>query len=232
MRKTAMLALLPALAAAPLNAQGFEGAVSVKTDTTDPNSLRNEVLHVTPGRMAITGLTGPASQIGAGAEMRILVDWTAAKITVLLPLAGQMAQMAQMNPQMKGIKIVTDIPAATATKASTLKALGTSQTIAGMKCDDYVETGVKEPRQLCLTKALGRFTMPSTGRGGRGGGGPSWANAIGDNGFPLKVWIPNGTVDFEATAVRPGSVPGSIFAIPDGYMDMGSLGRMGRGGGF
>ena len=73
---------------------------------------------------------------------------------------------------MKGMKIVADIPASTMTAGTGLTPLGTSQMIAGHKCNDFVETGAKDPYQLCLTKELGHFTMPATGREGRGGGGP------------------------------------------------------------
>jgi hypothetical protein len=232
MRRSAVLIATLAVLAARLPAQTFEGTVSVKTDSTDPNALLDLKLHLKGSQVAIVGMTGAGSQLGPGVEMRILIDWTTMKSTMLMPLAGAMAQMAQMNPSMKGIKIVSDIPASVVAKAGGVKPLGTSETIAGHRCDDFEETGVKVPHQLCLTKEFGRFTMPSTaGRGGRGGG-PSWTTAIGDNGFPLKVWTPGGKVDFEATSVRPGNVPAATFAIPDGYVDMGGLGRMGGRGGF
>jgi len=231
MRRSALFFLLPLLAAAPLAAQNFEGVVSVKTDTTDPNAMRDEKVHITPGRVAVTGITGSASPVGPGVEIRILMDWGTGKFTMLLPLAGPMAQFAQMNPGMKGVQMVSSIPASVAAAATSLKPLGTSQTIAGFICQDFVETTANNPRSLCLTKQLGKFTMPAMGRGGRGGA-PSWIAAIGDNGFPLKVWTANGHIDFEATSVKPGAVSPSLFVIPDGFMDMSALGRMGGRGGL
>jgi Domain of unknown function (DUF4412) len=227
-RSSLLIASLTVLAAR-LPAQTFEGTVSIKSD--DPKALTDQKLYIQANRMAITGTVPAGSEMGGGSEMKILIDWPTRKMTLLIPLsaemAGRMGAMGGMG-SMKGMKMVMDIPTAKEGAKTGIKNLGTSETIAGYQCDDYEETGTKTPRQMCLTKHLGHFTYPSTG--GRGGGAPNWVTAIGDNGFPLKVWTPGGKVDFEVTEVKPGSVSGGMWAIPDGYMDMPGMG--GRGGGL
>jgi hypothetical protein len=134
----------------------------------------------------------------------------------------------QMTSQMKGPEPV-------------VKPLGTSETIAGYKCEDFAVTQGSNTTNLCLTHDLGTFTFPASATGGRSGA-PSWSRAFaGKPGFPLKVWTPDGKIALLVTSVQKGNVPDDAFAIPDGYMDMGSggmggmikgmAGQGGRGGG-
>lgn len=48
--------------------------------------------------------------------------------------------------------------------------------------------------------------------------------------FPLKVWSPEGKMAMEVTAIDKGSVPESMFTIPDGYVDMAAMMGGMRGG--
>src|ERR1019366_5273435 len=229
MRRSALCFLSLAALAAPLSAQAFEGVVMIKGDSTDANALTNQKWYMKSTQMAITGTVPSTSPMGGGGEMKILIDWSTRKMTMLVPISPEMAgRMGGMG--MKGMKRVIDIPESKAGATTGVKPLGTFEMIAGHKCDDYEETGTKTPHQMCLTTELGHFTYPQTGGRGRGGGAPSWVSAIGDNGFPLKVWTPGGKVDFEVTEVKPGHVPGTIWVIPDGYMEMPGMG--GSGGGF
>jgi hypothetical protein len=231
MRRSVLLGFALAAAAAPVSAQGFEGTVMIKGDASDPNTMLNQKWSIKGSQMAITGTLNPASANGMTGEIKILVDWATKKSTTLIPIAPEMAARfgGMGGADMKGIKMVADIPAAqSGGAAAAMKKLGTSQTIAGFKCDDYEETGASPAHQMCISTELGKFTMPGAGggRGRAGGGAPSWAGAIGDAGFPLKVWTPGGKVDFEVTSVEKGSVAASVFEVPAGYVDMGR----GRGG--
>ena len=92
--------------------------------------------------------------------------------------------------------------------------------------------------RACIAQSLGHFLFPTTGGGmpGRGGGNgtsPAWTKAFGKNpGLPLKVWSTKGEVAMEVTSIEKGSVPASMFEIPDGYVDMASLFGGRRGGGI
>jgi len=139
------------------------------------------------------------------------------------------------------VKQVIDLNQAAAradTTTPVVKALGTSQTIAGHKCNDFEITSTKEVTRVCLSTDMGTFTFPTMGGGfgGRGRGGassPSWTHLLASHpGYPLKAWTPEGKVTFEVTKIEKGSVPAAMFEIPEGYMDLGGMmGGRGRGGG-
>ena len=83
---------------------------------------------------------------------------------------------------------------------------------------------------MCVTTALGRFNLPQMdgGMGRRGGGAapPAWSQAFGNKPvFPLKVWSSDGKLAMEVVAIDKGSVPASMFEIPEGYVDMASMFR-------
>ncbi len=85
----------------------------------------------------------------AGAEIRVIMDPKAGKSTVLIPLTGDMAAPVggMGGGNMKGIKQVVDLNQMAGREDTTspeVKALGTSQTIAGHKCNDFEVTDGKE----------------------------------------------------------------------------------------
>jgi len=148
-------------------------------------------------------------------------------------LPPQMAQ-APMFANAKGLKTVIDLAKASANpnlsqESVEVKKLGTTEKIAGYDCDDYEITSSKgDPMRACIAQSLGHFLFPSMG----GAGSPSWTKAFGTKpGFPLKVWSESGGVAMEVTSIERGSVSADMFAIPEGYMDMGAMmGRRGGGG--
>ena len=230
MRRLALFSLVPALAAAPLAAQTFEGTISLKLPMG--GETMSDVQYLVRGEKTVILMTLPASAGPmAGKEMRMIVDNPAMTMTILIAteLMGG-----------KGIKMVTDLNkvAADAGKtAVTVKELHTSETIAGYKCDNFEVTAGKEVTVVCMSKDLGRFTFPGgnpMGGRGRGNGAPSWAMLFATHpGFPLKATDANGKTGMVVTGVKKGGVSSDEFMIPDGYMDMGGMrGMGGRGGGF
>jgi hypothetical protein len=235
--------LLPmAVLAAPLAAQGFEGTVSMNIPAADGSI--NSMKYLVKGDQAAVIMTAGASMGPmAGAEIRMIIDVKAGKTTMLIPLSGDMAAQfgAMGGGNMKGIKQVIDLNQAAARVDTTtfeVHALGTSQTIAGHKCNDFEIASAKEVTRVCLSTDMGTFTFPTMGggAGGRGRGAassPAWTHLLASHpGYPLKAWTPDGKVTFEVTKIEKGTVDPSMFEIPEGYMDMGGMfGGRGRGGG-
>ncbi|HEY4322030.1 MAG TPA: DUF4412 domain-containing protein [Gemmatimonadales bacterium] len=235
MRRLALILALPALVAAPAAAQSFEGTVTMTMSSGGSNAMTMNYL-IKGDKMAfdmtMPGNSGPM----AGKSVHGIVDNGAHTVTMLIAV--------EMNGS-KGFKMTENVDQVMSQMKGpdpVVKALGTTETIAGYKCDDYSVTDGKNVTNLCMSHSLGTFSYPSNPMGGRQGA-PAWARFLGKNpGFPLKVWTPDGKVAMVVTSIQKGSVPADAFTIPDGYMDMGSggLGGMmkgmmggqgGRGGG-
>jgi hypothetical protein len=238
MRRFIALTLIGLVAATPLAAQ-FEGTITMKmTPPTSSNTGDINIKIAVKGDRSATVMSMPGSAGPmAGMEMRSIYDPKANTMTTLIPISPAMAAIPAMA-NAKGMKTVTDLSKVSATASqggsskADVKKLGTSETILGMSCDDYEITNTGgQPTRMCVTSALGRFTLPQMdgGMGRRGGGAqtPAWAQAFGNKPmFPLKVWSTDGKLAMEVIAVDKGSVPASMFEIPEGYVDMASI--MGR----
>lgn len=229
MRISALL-LLALLPAAPLAAQ-FEGTITMKLSDPSMGNEAIEAKYFLKGNQFAMSMKAPASTGPmAGQEMRMLFNPTAQKMTMLIPVAGE---MAAMMGGAKGIKMemdLKDLPAEDAKAAEgSVKKLGTSQTIANRKCDDYEVTAEGETFQMCLADGLGRFMMAAGGGMGRDASVPKWARNL-EGKFPLKVSDRRGRAMMEVTAISEGAVPASVFAVPADYQDMG--GMMGGMGGM
>lgn len=223
------------LAAAPLAAQDWQGSVAMTL--TSPEMGRDPitmVMHRRGTRIANV-MTMPASAGPmAGQETRMIIDEGSRKMTMLTPLApGMMIPPAMTGGKpAKGMKIVMDLGAelddAKAPEGS-VKALGTSQTIAGTKCDDYEVTTEGETMQMCLASGLGKFAFASASPRGMGSASvPAWARAIAGK-FPLQVRDKAGKFTMTATKITPGAPDAALFEVPDGYADMSAMmGGMGR----
>lgn len=203
------------LCAGSLSAQGFQGVITMRTGDVGANPVEMRV-HVKGGRTAILV---PFQGMGPTVEARMVLDPAAKKVTMLVPMA---------MPGAKGMKMTMDMTeSAGEAEASegSIRRLGTSQTIAGMSCDDYAITSQGETSHVCLTGELGAYTIPSMG--GRPGASPTmprWARQMGDR-FPLKVWRPDGAVLLEVLSVTRGPVSDDLFnTSPEGFQDMS--GRM------
>lgn len=231
MRRT-LSALLPVLLALPIAAQSFEGTITMRMTSEGTPEPITTTMHIKGDVMAmVMELPGSAGPM-AGMEARMVLDQGSRKMTMLMPMPPGMPAM----PGAKGMKIVTDLSKLDADGAkepeATVTKLGTSQTIAGMPCDDYQTTSADgETTNMCITDKLGRFAMP---RGSMGPPPPAWVRAFGDKPmFPLKVWTTTSgnSVAMEVTGIKRGAAPAGVFdTSPAGYRDMSAMmGGMGRG---
>jgi hypothetical protein len=220
--------------------QGFEGTVTMTVFSTFRGKTSEmSIKTATKGDRTVTALVmGPDAGANAGLELRTIADRKANTLTTLTPMPGGMTLPPAMTGGVdaKGFKKVeplsdqSDLGGMSLNAKPDIRKLGTSQTIAGMSCDDYE---IKEEKaalmHACITTALGEFAFPISGRGmmgGRGSASPGWARAFGDKpGFPLKVWSSDGSVALQVTEIDKTPVADSAFAIPEGYVTM-----PGRGG--
>ncbi|HRP09171.1 MAG TPA: DUF4412 domain-containing protein, partial [Gemmatimonadales bacterium] len=164
----------------------------------------------------------PTSGPAAGAEMRMVVNRTTRTITSFIAAPGAPGGG-------KGFKMVQPMPDDAEAEAAAgdiqVRKLGTSQTVAGHKCDDYEITSNKETAQICATESLGNFMMLQGGGMG-GGSSPAWARAFGNKPmFPLKVTSPDGGTTVEVTAIERGTPDAAYFEENTaGYMAMPNMG--------
>jgi hypothetical protein len=221
-------------------AQGFEGTVTMTIGSTfRGKTSEGTIKTATKGHRTVATLVmGPDAGPMAGLEVRTIADRKANTLTRLtaLPAGTTLPPAITGGVDAKGIKLVeplsdqSDLGGMSLNAKPDIRKLGTSQTIAGVSCDDYE---VKEEKaalmRACITTELGEFALPISGRGmmgGRGSATPGWARAFGGKpGFPLKVWSSDGKVDLQVTAIDKTPVADSAFAIPEGYVTM-----PGRGG--
>ncbi len=222
--------LLPLALALPLGAQAFEGTMAMRVGA--PDGTQMDVKYMIKGeKMGMTMIAPASTGPLAGAEIRMVIDQTAKTMTMLMPVPAAMAAM--LPPDTKGIKLVNPIGGAEAGAgeggaAVVFKKLGTSQTIAGLKCEDYESTSDGQTARSCFATNVGMFSYPSLGGGmggrGRAAAAPGWAKGLATApGFPLKVWSTDGTVAMEVTAIDRSAVPASAFDIPAGYMDLAGM---------
>lgn len=198
--------------AAPLTAQEFHGTVSMRMTDAQGQTVDTKV-YVGRDKQAMV-MTTPSGPM-AGTEMRIVINPAANRVTILMA--------TDMIPGSKGMKVVNEIGAApgpsTANASPTAKPLGTSQTIAGMRCDDYEVTADGMTYKLCVTEALGRFTLPDMSANARGPQRPGWMGAFGNRPvFPLKLSSNDGKLTMEVTSVVRGMPAAALFEEnPEGY---------------
>jgi hypothetical protein len=230
MQRMMLFCLLPVLAAAPIAAQSFEGTVTMKMNI---GTVEAETKILIKGDKSVTLMTlGAWAGPMAGREARTITDMKAMTSTALVPM--------EMGGS-KGVKTVIDLSKANLQQPGTsvqIKELGTSETIAGYKCDNVQVTSGTNVTLVCVSHELGHFGTPTGGMSGRSGGSAAdWMGAFGSRPiFPLRATNAAGKVIMQVTSVQKGPVADSEFVIPDGYTDMGNMGGMmggrGRGGGF
>ncbi|MGH7583584.1 MAG: DUF4412 domain-containing protein [Gemmatimonadales bacterium] len=222
MRRILFASLLPIVSAVPLTAQ-FDGVITMKMGDADHQM---DVKYFVSGQRAAFTMLAPANSGPiSGKEIRGVIDFSTMKETVLIPM-----QMGGMN----GMKMVVDLNKAAGdndkTSTYSMKDLGTTETIAGLTCEDFeIDNNGKLEDRACMNKQSGHFAMSMVGGNARG---TAWMRAFGQNveAFPLKVTDSDGKPMMLVTSVQKGGVPSDIFTIPDGYMEMPSMGGRGRGG--
>jgi len=209
---TAALALL---VAGPAGAQQFEGVVTM----TVQGGRTGEVTQMYKNGKVRMEMKGPESQGGI-----MLMEAGKSEVTMLMP--SEKMYMV-MDPSMMGGRN----PAASDTATFKVTKVGTSETIAGKSCDNYLVGGAQD-HEVCAAKGLGFFAGMGRGGMGRGrgpgGGMPDFSASklmaeFKDGFFPLKVSRIEGekkAVVMEVTKIEEKPVPSSLFEIPEGYTKM------------
>jgi len=208
-----------ALGAAPALAQGFEGVVTMKLNAErGPTEVTQQV----KGDKVRMDMRGE----GPGGVM--LLDAEAQTMTMIMP-----SEKMYMVMDMKGM---ADQGAQRA-EASKVTKLGTSATIAGRPCDNYL-VGEKQDVEVCAAKGLGFFMMgggPGARRGAMGRMAGLRNEAIlkefKDGFYPLRITEVSGgnrKVILEVTKIEPKTLDASLFQVPAGYQQM-SMPGMGPG---
>ena len=232
MNRSSLLILLalPMLAGRAA-AQGFEGTITMSLATiVADRPMDASIKTATRGDRTVTTLVmGATAGPMAGTELKTITDRKAKTLTTMTAMPPGMPPSMTGGGNTKGFVKVEPL-SNTANMGGmgtdthpVIRKLGTSQTIAGLRCDDYEITEQKAtPIRACVTTALGAFVFPMSGRGAMGGPGASsqgWDAGFGDKpGFPLKVWGGDGKVTLQVTAIDKTPVSESAFAIPEGYV--------------
>ena len=222
-RFLALLLALPAIAGRA-GAQGFEGTITMTfASTSGGHSYGVSARIATKGdRTVTTSVLGSSAGAPAGAEVRTIIDRKANTVTVLVATpTGGVSTRGLVT--VTSLSDTSSIGGGSADTHPDIRKLGTSQTIAGVSCDDYeIKEERTTPISACITTALGAFVFPPSGRGMMGGPGsasPGWAKAFGGKpGFPLKVWSTDGHIALQVIAIDKTPVADSVFAIPEGYV--------------
>ncbi len=211
------LILVPAvlLTATPIAAQGFSGVITMRGNDPSSKTTVESKVYIDGDRSAV--ITRMPEGPMAGQEMRAVNNPAAGRTTVFITAEGM--------PGMKGLKMVVPHEDAGEDNSSiSAKSLGTSQTVAGMRCDDYEVTVDSESMKMCVTEGLGRFQMGAMGAPGRGQA--QWTRAFNNrNMFPLKMSTASG-MTMEVISIERGGVDAAMFdENTPGYMNAPGMGR-------
>ncbi len=208
-------ASLPAVA----YAQAFEGTVSYQVTTEKGTMDMTQMYH---GGLVRTEAGG----------MLMLTDPKAGTQTILMSEQKMymVMDMKEMAERAKGMKNKSD------TTTPKITAEGTTETIAGKSCDNYLLV-TQLTREICVAKGMGNIIMGgggggccSVGPGGQGSAGmdasalihPEYAEFFKDGFFPLKVSEVDGAnkkVRLLATKVEAKSLDPALFQVPAGYTE-------------
>jgi hypothetical protein len=218
--RIAGLALGTALCAGPIAAQGFEGVVAYRMSGGEKS---------TDMTMSIKGSQVRTDMSAEGHNMAMLLDAQASTMTMIMA-----EQKMYMTMDMKAMRDHANGMQHGDHAAPKITAMGTSETIAGRRCDNYLVETEKSKVEFCNAKGLGNFMAPQSPMG-RGASGPlndldneAYRAFFKDGFFPLRVTsVDGGTrkVAMEATRVEPKALDASLFQVPAGYTEMHMPGR-------
>lgn len=210
--RVAALSLGAALVAGSVSAQGFEGVVTYQI--TGHGGQKTELAMTIKGGLIRTDMSGE------GHQMAMIMDADAQKMTMIMP-EQKMYMTTDMKAMSERWKGMYD------SLAPKITSLGTSETIAGRKCENYQVESNGKKTDLCVAKGMGTFMMP---RGPMGRGPASDVAALNseaygkyfkDGFFPLRVMdLEEKRVVMEATRVEPKPIAASEFQVPAGFTQM------------
>ncbi|WP_291269210.1 DUF4412 domain-containing protein [Gemmatimonas sp.] len=194
-----------ALLAAPcLQAQTFEGSITMRMGSRGPQGAMSQVVEylVRGGKMRVT-MGGPMG----GAAM--IVSPTEKKLYMLL--AAQNSYMEMSLPDSAADRART---AAAGADSVTVTRTGRREQVAGLTCEHVLVSSRGAATDLCLTRELGRFVNPMASL--QGGALAPWQRQLGAE-FPLKVTMADGSVPLEVTKVERKRLSNDLFAVPNSY---------------
>jgi len=203
----ALLVLSPMAA----QAQGFEGTVTYRIQAEKGMEMRQQ----------IKGDKVRTEMDAGGREGVMLMDGGEGTMTMIMPSEKMYMVMDLKNGMGRPDAQPNEVPKITK--------VGTSETIAGRACDNYL-VGEKQDMEVCAAKGLGFFMS---------GGGPGMGrNPMGrvpnlrdaaimrdfkDGFFPLKLSRVAGgkrEVVMEVTRIEPKTLDAALFQVPTGYQKM------------
>jgi len=213
-RRILSTAALAMVMAGPAAAQQFEGVITM----TVQGGRTGEMVQMYKNGKVRMEMQGPE---GGGA---MLMEPGKSEVTMLMP--SEKMYMVMDPSKMGGRNAM-----ARDTLPPKVTKVGTSETVAGRSCDNYL-VGEKQDHEVCVAKGLGFFG--GMGRGPMGGGRapaagmPDWSSSklmteFKDGFFPLKISRIDGdkkALVLEVTKIEEKPVPSSMFEVPEGYTKM------------
>jgi hypothetical protein len=200
------------MAAAPLQAQEFEGVITMHMAGTarDGTPMPDLEYMARSGKMRINA----KSPMG---NMGIIAVPSEKKLYMLMD-----AQSMYME---QPLSLTSSNPASSAT-APTVTRTGKKEMIAGYECEHVTVTEKSNTLDVCMARGLGPFLSAASAL--PGATMPGWQKAlIADGGFPLKVTKADGTTQLEVTKIEKKKLSDKLFTVPDNYskMDMPAVRR-------
>lgn len=214
--RIASLTLGAVLLAVPLAAQAFEGVVVYKMPS------EKKVGEMT---MSIKGTHMRTDMAANGQNVTMLMDGQAQTMTMLM-----LEQKMYMTMDLKAAR-----ERAKGGTPPKITPLGTSETIAGRTCQNFLVETAKSKMEICNATGLGYFMMP---RNPMAGGSSSdtpdlesdvYRTTFSSGFFPLrmvKLKDDKRTTYMEVTRVEPKPLDASLFAVPAGLTEMKMPGGM------
>lgn len=219
--KPGLLTVVPALlllAPVPALAQGFEGAVTIHVQAERGMDMQQ----------FIKGDKVRTEMNAGGREGVMLMDGSAMTMTMIMP--------SEKMYMVMDLKEGAGRQGPRSNEAPKITKVGTSETIAGRACDNYL-VGDDQDMEVCAAKGLG-FYMAGGGGPGAGrspmGRVPNFRQEavmreFKDGFFPLRISRVGGgkrEVMMEVTRIEPKPLDAALFQVPAGYQKMSMPGGM------
>jgi hypothetical protein len=209
--------VLLVLAAPAAGAQGFEGALTIRMQA----ERGMEIQQLIKGDKVRTEMGG------RGQEGVMIMDGAAQTMMMIMP-SEKMYMVMDLKAGAGG-------PGPRQGETPKITKLGTSETIAGRACDNFL-VGDQQDMEVCAAKGLGFYMSGRNPMGGRSPMGrvPDFRqDAImreyKDGFFPLRIVRLAGgkrEVMMEVTRIEPKSLDAALFSAPAGYQQMSMPGGM------
>jgi len=186
-----------------LSAQSFEGEIQMQLSGAKPGDA--------PRSMAYATRRGAVRLTAAGMPGGVVMLIPTGERTLYMLLPAQQSYVEAPVPATKA----PDGP------VPVVKRTGRTETIAGVSCEHVTVGLANGVADVCLTTALGPWLNPLRSVGQAAGGAATlWEQALGADGFPLKVVLPDGTVSMEVVKVERKRLAPALFEIPSTYVKM------------